>query len=370
MSKLINGPVNAVRLSGNIFGINKIVYVYMDVHKDVNNESKCDAVISYDFTQYLYNELTKSKNKDIDFFLEIYDIDIESYKKIKHNKYKYIDEVRKFFSKNILIKNNKTIGTSIQNNVRFHYIDIRNYLDKFIYTKLQLIHRYLIHNQFEEVDTILIEVKDEFLLIKDLFNNNKPDKPDKPDKFKNDKHIYYTSFYKLVDKLKNRYNHKEIKKVINYYLSFVDKEVNKITKLISKFTKILKDKNINIKQLIKINDKLFISILKFFSLFVDLYFIRRILDKDYINTILSYTGSAHAANIIYILVKYFDFTVTHIADQKQNENIPDYINKLKNFDLKPFQNNNKLTKIIYPSSGVINVMSSIQCSDLSHFPEF
>jgi hypothetical protein len=365
MSKLINGPVNAVRLSGNIFGINKIVYVYMDVHKDVNNETKCDAVISYDFTQYLYHELTKSKNKDIDFFLEIYDIDIEPYKKIKHNKYRYIDEVRKFFSKNILIKNNKTIGTSIQNNVRFHYIDIRNYLDKFIYTKLELIRNYLIYSQFNKVHAILIEVKDEFLLIKDLFNNNKLNKPDK---FKNDKHIYYTSFYKLVDKLKNRYSHEEVKKVINYYLSFVDKEINKIIKLISKFTKILNDGNI--KQLIKIDKKLFLSTLKFFGLFVDLYFIRRILDKDYINTILSYTGSAHAANIIYILVKYFDFTVTHIADQKQNENIPDYINKLKNFDLKPFQNNDKLTKIIYPSSAVINIMSSIQCSDLSHFPEF
>ena len=78
-------------------------------------------------------------------------------------------------------------------------------------------------------------------------------------------------------------------------------------------------------------DKLIVDI---YSLITDVYFLRRILDKDYITTILSYTGSAHSANIIYILVKYFDFTVTHIADLKQNENIPDYIIKIKNYGYK------------------------------------
>jgi hypothetical protein len=357
MDKLVNGPVNAYRLEGNIFGINKTIFIYMDVHFDVWKETKCEGNVTYDFTTYLYNELIKSKDKDIDFFLEIFDIDIKSYKTIKHTKYRYVDEIRKFFSKNIIIDKNKTIGTTIKNNIRFHYIDIRNYLDKFIFNKIKIISQHIMNNTYNDMDILLEEVQNEFILIKNIFD----------DLLKNKKvtviNKYYTNFVYMINKLLHKYDHAEVKEIITYYLNYVNKEINNIINMIDKFILVIKNKKK--KQLSKLNDKLFIRVLVFFSMFVDLYFIRRILDKDYITNILSYTGIAHSANIIYILVHYFNFNITHISDSKQNKNISDIVNSIKKLKLKPFADKKKLTNIIYQD----NSKNLIQCSDMTHFPD-
>src|SRR5437868_2123251 len=41
MSK-INGPVNVIRLEGNIQGIKKVIYLFMDIHNDLEQQTKCD----------------------------------------------------------------------------------------------------------------------------------------------------------------------------------------------------------------------------------------------------------------------------------------------------------------------------------------
>ena len=51
----------------------------------------------------------------------------------------------------------------------------------------------------------------------------------------------------------------------------------------------------------------------FFAGLMDLFFLRRFLDKDYITNGIVYTGKAHSEFYILSLVKYFNFKVTHTA---------------------------------------------------------
>ena len=65
----------------------------------------------------------------------------------------------------------------------------------------------------------------------------------------------------------------------------------------------------------------------------DLYFIRRFLDKNYINNGILYTGHSHMCNIMVILIKFFNFKLTNIF-YKQDFDIDKYIKKIsfKNFE--------------------------------------
>lgn len=91
-----------------------------------------------------------------------------------------------------------------------------------------------------------------------------------------------------------------------------------------------------------------------------LYFLRRFLDKNYIKNGILYTGSAHMCNIVYLLVKYFDFDLSHYhySSKKINNKIikslsvKDSIETLQNYFFKYDENYN-----------------IIQCINLFNFPE-
>ena len=87
---------------------------------------------------------------------------------------------------------------------------------------------------------------------------------------------------------------------------------------------------------------------------IDLFFLRRFIDKDYITTAISYTGYYHSSTYIYMLIKYFNFKITHIAESEE-KNIDKLHNSAKSDTLYKFQYN-------------ITPPSITQCCDISHFP--
>jgi uncharacterized protein DUF5847 len=90
-----------------------------------------------------------------------------------------------------------------------------------------------------------------------------------------------------------------------------------------------------------------------FSKLMDIYFLRRFLDKDYITNAIVYTGAAHSVNYINILVKTFDFKVTHASYSKISS--MDELNaKIKSSDITE--------ELFYPTE--FN-----QCSDVTNFPK-
>lgn len=127
----INGPTNIIRLTGQINGINKVLYVMCDWHADIHVQTKCADVRSTDVDKYLVENFDEITNGDkiYDFFLEINPLDL-AYKPLDYKEI-YINDVRNLFMKSFHIDLNKNIvGKSNEfPNIRFHYIDIRDYLE-------------------------------------------------------------------------------------------------------------------------------------------------------------------------------------------------------------------------------------------------
>ena len=95
----------------------------------------------------------------------------------------------------------------------------------------------------------------------------------------------------------------------------------------------------NIMEIKKLVDIIHETIIDIYSLFTDLYLLRRILDKNYINKSIIYSGSQHSLNYIYFLVKYFDFKIVKIHkinennENKDENTIDKIIKSVKNTDI-------------------------------------
>lgn len=382
--KKINGPINIVRLEGKIYGIKKIIYLFMDKHLNVDNQTKCQEYLSDDVVVYLHKEFKKIKDKNIDFFVEIYHeykSNKDNYELVKNNyidddiyKDNYIKEVIKFFYKYIKKVNDKNIGTHISNKIRFHYIDIRNYIknkfDDLIYDLMYITNH--LNNNIIQIKPIN-KLKKRIKIINEIIKNidvlikiiNNPD-------IKKTKDNDLLELNYIIDKIKNKYNHNEVKESCNEILTYLVSLFDDM-----KSTLISLDKNLNIIIDVLINDnkkdineilkesrnmiyKINYDNLNIFSRLMDIYFIRRILDKDYITNCVVYSGGDHSLFYVLHLVKNFDFIITHSAKIKDNYILKDVNNELKNND----KINIDYLYDVFPLENDI-----LQCSDLSTFPE-
>jgi hypothetical protein len=125
---LVNGPINVVRLEGTINNIKKILYVFFDYHANINLQTECESYDSKDIVTYFY-DIFKSSNKPVDFFFEVKSSTITK-NNITPFKNIYINNINKFYTRS---KFDESVKKNIKKNIRFHYLDIRDYLEKNIY---------------------------------------------------------------------------------------------------------------------------------------------------------------------------------------------------------------------------------------------
>jgi hypothetical protein len=73
-SRQINGPINVVRLTGNIAGIDKTIYLFMDLHYTLQGQTQCDNIFSRDVQKFFVESFHQLENADrmYDFFVEIH----------------------------------------------------------------------------------------------------------------------------------------------------------------------------------------------------------------------------------------------------------------------------------------------------------
>lgn len=101
-SKIISGPLNIIKLVGNINGINKELYVFFDWHAPLEIETSCKTDKSLpqeniiDIVDFIEDKITKIDD-EIDFFLEI------KYSEIRDGIDRsvqdiYLQRLRKFFN--------------------------------------------------------------------------------------------------------------------------------------------------------------------------------------------------------------------------------------------------------------------------------
>jgi hypothetical protein len=402
----INGPVNIVRLEGNIDGINKIIYDMFDFHMDVHNQSKCDNIRSYDVGTFLVKTFDELKTKSD----KTYDILFEkpiSRKVETRYKDRYIDEVEYIFNKafNIDPNTNKVLPSKELSNVRLHWADSRDYI---LGPSINLLYNHIPsaisnatnilspHNLLQ-ISGVLKVLDSQYIYLYKLMYETKDlnNPPFTKQKFTPEGNILsqYTQedydilaqklIYKLFKSYKNKNVQDKITHIINTELhdlfikhfKFINDTLPKLNKLINKLEKY---KYGPYNHLVKQSDNTYnygnhaknlkyqnylnsiqTDLNKYTQLialyFMDLYLLRRFLDKNYITNAISYTGAHHSINYIRILVKYFDFKISHCSYIKDDDipNATKIIKKSNTVD--------ELAELFY--SPIL-----LQCSNLRNFP--
>jgi hypothetical protein len=377
----VNGPINVVRLEGNVHNIKKVLYVLFDVHMDIDWQTKCDDINSIDISKYIRKQIKNTSCDSIDLFLEIYPNIAQT--NADNFTRKYILDAHSLFRKKFTIIDNKTapVKFSINEkaNVRLHYIDTREDLCKTVDDLLKRIKGTNIwslrfKNELESFKLLFVNLLDEITFIYKLMLNSESSDRNKD------------TIFKIINKLK-KYNHTENKVIFDYWIGEISYHYDLILKYINQVITIIDTNGINLakveyhafetgiddvkrigwKTINSLPDQISELIAKiddlaigFFVYFVDIYFMRRFLDKDYVTNGLSYTGSSHSIHYIDLLVKKYGFKITHVSHSTE----PD-INKLNELVKKDYGgviNSFELSKLLYPQI-------LIQCSDLTGFPQ-
>mgnify|MGYP003446168035 CR=1 FL=1 len=70
--KYVSGPLNVARLEGEVNGIKKVIYLFMDFHLDISQQLECSNIYAQHINTYLLNNFKKLKDsgKMYDIFLE------------------------------------------------------------------------------------------------------------------------------------------------------------------------------------------------------------------------------------------------------------------------------------------------------------
>jgi hypothetical protein len=360
----INGPVNVFRLTNN----KKVVYIFGDFHNNLNNQTECvndKNSLNINIDQFFRKIFKKYPDKKFDFFYEGF-VDVEpKIDKNQHDNFtynfnyrtnKYFIQILKLVFNNIELVDNK-IHTSKQfDNARLHYFNFRNQLPhmKYILDNGNNFYQLRISNKYNNIITELEKYKQIMSELKNFLLT--------------DKNIY-------IVKIKSKYQNEDIQKIIlhifnNNVIKYLDLILEKITETISyiKNTSELYNVYIPINIEYDLRKKIYtnMTILSDHTTFVyanitDIYLVRRLVDKEYINNCIIYAGAYHMNHIAYILIKYFNYEITHIANIDKS---------LKNEDINKFiKSKNIIDYDDYRSLGEYLWNNSYQCSNLSNFPD-
>ena len=327
----LNGPVNFFKLKNG----DKEVYLFGDQHNNIEKQGECDELSSFNFDKYL-KYFFKHNTKNIDFMVEI-SIKPKNQYSAEYYNYKYFSKIKKVFQ-DLYNKN------PYYKYLKIHYIDIRHYnnIDE-PFVQVQYIHDYIKTQGLYKFDYIIITLE----IINKLLNAQITiiDKYYKDDKSEiNKENIVDVLFNKIITKYNNNENKIKINKFfkvmcyerMNYLIEEIKKfisDCNKYQKIfdvkLDKFEKkhINSNKELYKQYLVfelfydtneykKIKNDVLITVAKIESqirnigfYIMDCYFLRRLLDKDYIKNSIVYTGNMHTSNYLHFLVKNYDYKI-------------------------------------------------------------
>lgn len=358
----LNGPINIYRLENNDTG--KIVYIFGDHHINIGNQTKCADdfnVENMNIDTFLFKFFKENNETLFDFFYEdftdVNPMDTEHQKNwnIKERKYTnmYFSSILMNVYNNINLIDNKIHVSKNLPNLRFHYFNFRNTLVNFI--------GYTTHKVYNLVNNDNYDIVIEHL----TFFASKFD----------ESLIYLKSDEnKFINKIKYKYNDLKLgKKMIKLYNENIIKYGESINKMIIdtinyikktpklKLREISDEEKYDLRKIIHVNlNKIDDEIITLFAFTTDLYLIRRLLDKDYIKNCIIYTGTAHMTNIIHILIKHFNYNITHVAKKDENMTVKK-IQKTFNKSINNYKNKKQLNDIVNNDN--------FQCANLFDFPD-
>ncbi len=398
----INGPINVVRLEGTVNNINKTIYLFMDVHVDPTYQTECENIRSIDVRDYFVQTFDKLTNTDryYDFFVEDFPMKLHTTHSFKEI---YITQIRQLLHKSMNLSDGIVKRSTEFPNVRFHYLDIRDYTKLFHDTMKHLQNfvfslrrgERLVKSDFNTIMDAVHVLAGHSKFLYDIFFKNDTSNREKiksvipgtaNEMAKRTKDDNSKITRQIIQKMLHKYQHKDVQKeIIKYMNTYLKKYFHEFFKYSAEFKKYLDN---HYKYVSKHPDELvydktniedpfqygytsltFENIINgIYNIFVnfknswweyqacimDIYFIRRFLDKDYVTNAIVYTGAAHSHNYIYFLIKYFDFKITNYSFMKGK--LSDNIKKIHNMN-NPFE----IKDMFYPKM-------LYQCSNLTDFP--
>jgi hypothetical protein len=323
MFKYINGPINYAKLRGNINGVEKTVHLFMDKHYKLDEQTKCESYESIDIAHFLYKKIKKAKNP-LDFFIEIRNEHIRMPRSNKRDI--YLREAIDLFKSEFIREENKVRYSKSNKNVRLHFLDIRDFFDIFYILDIinydwKIDFDLLLENKLEDSNKLFNHLDK----IKKYLNKLETIKKDIESGINSNTR---TSYY--LNKIINKYQNEELKSNLQLFMNLeFTKNIFVIYSLLEEIREKIKRFNIldnsskkNISKIIYYMSEFIIDL---YSILTDIYFLRRVLDKDYITNIITYTGRQHAINYIYFLVKYCKFDLIYIYKHEETN-----MEKLKN----------------------------------------
>lgn len=356
MSVFISGPVIALRLENK--KMNKVIHMFGDNHSDVGYQTQCPQYDSIDFVKFFVKTISQTvKTKQYDLFFEV---GSELFNTNIEHREKYIKEFTKYFKTTINIvnldskSNNKkrqqNIGSKMEPNLRLHHVDIREYFYSWIYK--------IVDDLKSDTEKILQirHIDDNFVMritqnVKLLIENIQTTTAlvfDEKILQNNYSEQYFDKMKNIAKKMLHNYEHKNVKEILTSQNPFFDQIknlrknayilANKLVGLCFNFNKLLNEnydkmfKNDTVYfygvgedirlthsvEIYKVCSELSNVVMDMYVFFMDLYFLRRLLDKKYVEKAIVYAGYMHISNYLYVLVKYFDFEITHITHTKLN----------------------------------------------------
>ncbi|QTF49064.1 hypothetical protein qu_169 [Acanthamoeba polyphaga mimivirus] len=333
------------------------------------------------------------------------------------SKTKYISEVGKMFKKIFKYdpKANRALTSDIFQNTRFHYIDFRGYLYMDIFEPIDMAN-YVMENIWNKRDlksedlnriagqlNIVSQQCQLILQIMDSYSNNKNRDKNNSERqygvrkitplkyttvsesyqktYKQQKQIQIDYIRYFINKIYTKYNDNTVKsKLINrleYFKNGIRNLNTEVNNIIVDINNIMTEMTSSSGKLVQYNEKWYYGMpyekeimyiadlynklrnlngdsVSYIARLIDIYFLRRFLDKDYITNAILYSGANHSLTDIDILVKDFDFKITHVAYSKYPIN----------------QITNSVKKAEF---GMVNIQplfdNNEQCSDVTHFPD-
>lgn len=317
----VSGPTAWIKLSNG----EKNIYLFGEFHM---NYLECKHPFD-PFHKYLQNQFENTKSP-IDFFLETYKEGFLSYPNVISSPNNTMNHIRKYFS-----YVNES-GIYNHKNHRMHYFDFREQLslDKVLDYYQNQIHLLNFDNDIIQQNiqyltdsikliTNFIEVlkdpKKESFIYKIL---HKYSNPDLKNKIMNLVKFLNQTCITLVFKINNF-----IEKYITFINQFLDNHLNKNTLRYFKSTTQLVKELFNY-SLEKDYDDIHNTINFVCCSIIDIYVIRRLLDKQYINNTIYYGGFYHMNHIVYVLLKWFNFEVVNQDSHINPSELKTHVNQL------------------------------------------
>lgn len=409
-STQISGPINLVRLEGTVNNKQKVLYLFMDLHIDSDIQTECTNIRSIHIKNYLTNAFDhiRNTNTKIDFFLETFPDQVGFTTRRTDI---YLNQIRNLFEQsfNFDFKKNIALKSKEFPNVRFHYMDIRPYFtfklgDPFglvneISQKVySLANRVIYQNDLFAIKNGANILHSQMKIIHDACFLNGTSKKKKQymhpklirefeGNWINYEYEDATQIIKhLINKIKNVYSNNKIGKIMHKI--FLDELVNMFNEYNSLYDKLTRYLSVSITQtkysyydrikhdgnytyygfvsfnlsetifndMSQIFEKYRSIVVNIYILIMDMYFIRRFLDKDYVTNGVVYTGAYHSSNYIKFLLRHFDFKITHTFFSETKD-----LNKL-NEQIMVTDDTDKILGMFYPPK-------LYQCVDVGHFPK-